>query len=48
MVAPRREVVIGDCGPRDGLPRETTLDVDVRLGPARDLASTGPLPEFAE
>jgi hydroxymethylglutaryl-CoA lyase len=38
---PSTEVVIRDCGPRDGLQGEAPLDVDVRLGLARDLASAG-------
>ena len=41
MAEPRREVIIRDCGPRDGLQGEMPLDVDVRLGLARDLASAG-------
>ena len=41
MSEPSRDVVIRDCGPRDGLQGEVTLDVDVRLGLARDLASAG-------
>jgi hydroxymethylglutaryl-CoA lyase len=41
MAEPRREVVIRDCGPRDGLQGEIPLDVGVRLGLARDLASAG-------
>ncbi|MEY2401790.1 MAG: hydroxymethylglutaryl-CoA lyase [Ilumatobacteraceae bacterium] len=41
MTEPGNEVVIRDCGPRDGLQGETPLDVDVRLGLARDLASAG-------
>ena len=41
MAQPRREVVIRDCGPRDGLQGEKPLDVDVRLGLALDLASAG-------
>ena len=41
MSEPSTELVIRDCGPRDGLQGETPLDVDVRLRLARDLASTG-------
>jgi hydroxymethylglutaryl-CoA lyase len=41
MSAPSTEVVIRDCGPRDGLQGETPLDIDVRLRLARDLASAG-------
>ncbi|MGZ4674434.1 MAG: hydroxymethylglutaryl-CoA lyase [Ilumatobacteraceae bacterium] len=41
MSKPSTEVVIRDCGPRDGLQGESPLDVDVRLGLARDLASAG-------
>jgi hydroxymethylglutaryl-CoA lyase len=41
MSEPSTAVVIRDCGPRDGLQGETPLDVDVRLGLARDLASAG-------
>lgn len=35
------DVVIRDCGPRDGLQGENPLDVDVRLRLARDLAAAG-------
>jgi hydroxymethylglutaryl-CoA lyase len=41
MSEPDAEVVIRDCGPRDGLQGESPLDVDVRLRLARDLASAG-------
>jgi hydroxymethylglutaryl-CoA lyase len=41
MSEPSTPVVIRDCGPRDGLQGESPLDVDVRLGLARDLASAG-------
>ncbi len=41
MTEPRREVLIRDCGPRDGLQGEMPLDVQVRVGLARDLASAG-------
>jgi len=35
------DVVIRDCGPRDGLQGESPLDVDVRLRLATDLAAAG-------
>jgi hydroxymethylglutaryl-CoA lyase len=41
MTASHREVVIRDCGPRDGLQGESPLDVDVRLRLALDLAAAG-------
>lgn len=41
MSEPSTQVVIRDCGPRDGLQGEDPLDVDVRLRLARDLASAG-------
>ena len=43
MTEQRREVLIRDCGPRDGLQGEMPLDVQVRVGLARDLASAGVL-----
>jgi len=41
MSGPSTELIIRDCGPRDGLQGEHPLDVEVRLGLARDLASAG-------
>jgi hydroxymethylglutaryl-CoA lyase len=43
MTKARREVIIRDCGPRDGLQGEMPLGVDVRVGLSRDLASAGVL-----
>ena len=41
MSEPSTDVVIRDCGPRDGLQGESPLDVDVRLRLAIDLAAAG-------
>ncbi len=41
MGEPKTELVIRDCGPRDGLQGESPLDVDVRVRLARQLASAG-------
>ena len=41
MNEPSTELVIRDCGPRDGLQGERPVEVDVRLRLARDLAATG-------
>jgi hydroxymethylglutaryl-CoA lyase len=41
MSEPNTEVIIRDCGPRDGLQGESPLDIDVRLGLALNLAAAG-------
>ena len=43
MTKLRSEVIIRDCGPRDGLQGETPQDVGVRVNLARTLASAGVL-----